>query len=419
MPTFTITKSHLKAGQLGVATADWSQFNNASREVAIYCGPNAKATCFSGRKNNYQRICGSQGLYGRGFQAFDLAQLPLQVGDIVEYRVVVTQGGTDVFLQSIRRQGKPAQFPQASLVGKAVELLEESGILSSSHRSPWPTLGGNEDKEWLDWDRLFPRARSGERGDTLRLEPTDDQAEKLLQHLNEGQRGRTERSEMCWDTCAWYQPIHFFGQDFGIFIKKECVVRTALEIARFIGGQMSPPFQVGPLWRELVRASICAYFLHEQYHHKVECLGFRLHVVLNKSAYMPYHSNVYAQCLNTDDQLEEALANADSWQRLSNQPYSLWISAQVRKALKDYLKWEFQWAPPGYRKAVDYLQKKKFDRGENLLQARVREAALNPVFSAADWDLAPGMTKSFFPVTSNIWLVSPKGAQNALKIAFV
>ena len=410
-----------------VSNRDLHLFPTAGQQLTVFRGPTELASQIQGcTLNNYGHLNGCGEIFtAPPTSPHDLREFPLQVRDVVEYRVVTTPAGTKVFLTKIQREGigdmepEPAKVDRAvELVDRAVEFLERKDVLADGG-SPWRTLSQDEEKEWLDWDQLFPNARPKEGGDALSLEPTAEQAGKLRQHIDEGERGSQETSEMCWDRCAWYQPIHYFGRDFGIFIKKECVVRTALSIARFVGGPVPNGAQIGPLWRELVRASICAYFLHEQYHHKVECLGFRLHVVQNISSYLQYNCQVYKKYLGSDFQLEEALANADSFHRLSNKPYATWITHRVRNATKRYLKWEFQYAPPGYRRAVDYLNKLDFENGENLLQARVREATLYPVSPAADWDLAPRMLQSFFPVTSSIWLVSQKGAQNALPITFV
>src|SRR5262249_22577883 len=162
--------------------------------------------------------------------------------------------------------------------------------------------------------------------------------------------GAPERApQLEWDICGWYQPIHFFGYDWGIFIKEECVKRAALMIARFVSRAVihsAPPLA---WFKALYRAAVYVYYLHEQYHHKIECLGFRLHVVQQRSAFLPYYRHVYAATKGTDDHLEEALANADCYLRLSTDPYAFWITPHVVRATKAYLEWQFPQDPPGYR----------------------------------------------------------------------
>ncbi|GFO81286.1 MAG: hypothetical protein A49_09130 [Methyloceanibacter sp.] len=64
--------------------------------------------------------------------------------------------------------------------------------------------------------------------------------------------------------------------------------------------------------------------------------------------------------------------------------------------------------------ARNYLTGPAFENGENLLHGQVREASLKPIQPAADWDLAPRLMQSFFPVTANIWAVVPAGTRPIL-----
>jgi len=310
-------------------------------------------------------------------------------------------------------------------IDQAVDFLIKNKALELGE-SPWPTHGEGQEVYEVDWDRLFPpRGRdvglenSFPYGDSWDIQLTPDELGELGNLLGVGlpdQQSPTPDQQPKWDTCAWYQPIHFFGHDSGIFIKEDCVKRAAFMIARFIDPAvvtMAPP----QIWfKALYREAIYLYFLHEHYHHKVECLGFRLHVVQRKSAFLPYHKLIYAGTKGTDDQLEEALANADCYHRLGTQPYAFWLTAHVVKATKAYLKWQYPHDPPGHRMADNFLTKPDFDAGENLLQAQVKEISLKPAQPADEWDMAPRMTQSFFPVTSNIWTVIPAGTSSRLPL---
>ncbi len=223
------------------------------------------------------------------------------------------------------------------------------------------------------------------------------------------------RGDAQWDVCAWYQPVHFFGHDWGIFIQERCVLRMASWIARFLTGVPKPTgsSQVR-LAKALIRGAVYAYFLHEHYHHKVECFGLRLHVVDRTSRYLPYHAMVYQRTKGTDAQLEESLANANMFARLSAEPYRSWISEPVLKALRAYLRWSFPHDPPGYRRAVRFLLREEFDTGENLLQGQVKEATLTPAQPIGDWDVASRLMQSIFSVDADIWTVLPPGSTSIL-----
>lgn len=313
-------------------------------------------------------------------------------------------------------------------IDQAVDYLINNHALELGE-SHWPTHEDGQEIYEIDWDQLFPpRSRDVvldngfPYGDNWDIQPTPEELGELGNLLGIGmpdQQPPKPGQQPRWDICAWYQPIHFFGYDWGIFIKEECVKRAAFMIARFIDpavAHTAPPL----IWfKALYRAALYLYFLHEHYHHKVECLGFRLHVVQRRSAFLPYHKLIYAGTKGTDDQLEESLANADCYQRLGAQPYAFWLTPHVVKAAKAYLKWQYPYDPPGYRMAVHYLTKQEFAEGENLLQAQVKEISLKPAQQVDDWEMAPRMTQSFFPVTSNIWTVIPAGTRSRLPVKSV
>lgn len=313
-------------------------------------------------------------------------------------------------------------------IDQAVDFLIRNKALELGE-SPWPSWEDNQDSYEIDWGRMFPSPRDVvfdndlPYGDDWDIAPTAEEEAELNRVLGTGAPQRQpsgEGIEPQWDICAWYQPIHFFGHNWGIFIKEECVKRTSFMIARFVDPAAAAFEGSRTGWfKALYRAAVYLYFLHEQYHHKIECLGFRLHVVERKSVYMPYHKLVYAPTKGTDDQLEEALANADCYRRLATEPYATWLTRQVVKATRRYLEWQFPFDPPGYRKAVDYLTEEKFDAGENELQGQVKETSLKPAQPADEWELAPRMTQSFFPVTANIFTVIPSGTTPRLPVKYV
>ena len=302
-------------------------------------------------------------------------------------------------------------------IDQAVDYLIKNHALELGE-STWTTYDNEQEVHQIDWDQLFPptgRKASanidfvdGNRWDLPNLQQELAELNNVL-GIEPQEKTNLEPN---WDICAWYQPIHFFGHDWGIFIREDCLKRTAFMIARFVKRSAVST----DLLKALYRAAVYMYFLHEQYHHKVECLGFRLHVVQRKSAFLPYHKLIYAGTKNTDDQLEEALANADCYKRLDTQPYAFWLTSDVVKATRAYLEWQYPLDPPGYRMASHYLTKPEFDEGEKILQAQVKEISLNPAQPIEEWAMAPRMLQSFFTVNSNIWTVIPAGTKSRLPI---
>jgi hypothetical protein len=290
--------------------------------------------------------------------------------------------------------------------------------------SPWGTYGDEDEVYSVNWKSLFPKLPVEERIESFdemwrpRL-PEDflDEVEEVIQEA------RTSRSELQKHKdihghgrhfCAWYQPIHFYKDDWGIYIREECIIKKAQRIATRY--PRLPISSIYDLAKNLIRVAVSSFFLHEHFHHKVECLGLRLHVTTKKSVYPDYKTNVYKTTYGTDDCLEESLANADAWIRLNNNPYKRIATKHVTDAARQYLKDRFAIDPPGYRKALDYLKKEQFTMGENLLQAQVRECAMSPIRPIDEWNAAPRLLQSFFNVTNNIWSVVRRGTTPILPV---
>jgi hypothetical protein len=228
--------------------------------------------------------------------------------------------------------------------------------------------------------------------------------------------------EAIWDICGWYQPIHFFGRHWGVYIREKCLRSLTLRIA----SRIVPPRNMHQtvsnknlFAKDLMLAAFSAIFLHEHFHHKVESLGLRLHVVLGLPVYEDYTKKVYGQVLMTDDCLEEALANADSYRRINAKPYSNFNYPHLMKGVvKGYLIHKFRCDPPGYRCAIDYLTDNKFKKGLCLLQGQVKEGRLNPLQPSNHWLIAPDLTRALFNFKSspNLFVVVPKGQKSCLPI---
>lgn len=219
---------------------------------------------------------------------------------------------------------------------KIIKFLQDNQAIRQNE-SPWPSysLDNNQQERFrVNWSQLFP---SVNRDNAEQWSGATEELEGLAQELTErigdsdfsNEDLENMGSSQLWDVCAWYQPVHFFGPNWGIYIKEKCVISQIFRIARFLpAGTISST----KLVISLIRASVYLYFLHEQYHHKVESLGLRLHVINRKSSYLPYHTMVYNRNLGTDNLLEEALANADAYRRIWNSPYYYRIDDVVLEA---------------------------------------------------------------------------------------
>jgi predicted RNA binding protein YcfA (HicA-like mRNA interferase family) len=279
----------------------------------------------------------------------------------------------------------------------------------------WPTLDPDDAVYELDWSRLFP-GRVLDRGqadwdlygnDEWSLPP------ETLQQFDDRTPSGVDRSPPGWDRCAWYQPIHFHGPAWGIFLYDQCVI----DVARLLYSALGGPRLTDSLAKTLLRAGFAALFLHEQYHHKTESLGLRLHVIQQSAKYVAYFRSVYVPAAGSDDQIEEGLANADSYHRLDDAPYKDWLGKSVKQLTKAYLTASFAVSPPGYRLASGLLDVADFDAMENELEAQVQEATLKPTRpSPEDFGLATHLNQSIFSIRQNIWTVAAKGATPLLPV---
>lgn len=298
-----------------------------------------------------------------------------------------------------------------------VDELIECGLVVQDRPTEVPgiprPLGDGETTHPVD----YPRLKRGELRDEEHPE-LSRLAEHLPQLAGTGPEGIDHgleariRETGLFDICAWYQPIHFYGRNWGIFIREECVLDLAWLAARF----MDPSVIRGPyplqLARELIVGGCLAFFLHEHFHHKVEAFGIRLWVVEDTARYVPYKTGVYRPTLLTDDNLEEALANADSRRRFSTPPYSD-LQTPVRTALRATLDWTFRRSPGGYRRAPDYLGS-SFRPGRWQLQAQIQEATLTPRQDGRRWRFATHSVRSLRGVNDRIWAVLRRGRRPLL-----
>lgn len=210
--------------------------------------------------------------------------------------------------------------------------------------------------------------------------------------------------------CAWYCPVHFYGHGWGIYIRENCIMDLGLAVARFVDWSrvgVSTPEAA----RQLLRTGFYILFLHEQFHHKVESLGFRLLIARQNDCYVRYKRNVYRPTLRTKDCLEEALANADSFLRLSESRYVKKLDPEILVGVKDYLPIAFTQQPLGYAEAVQYLTRPRYDSALKSLHSQILEGTSTPKMASNDWAVAPNMIKALKNISSAIYVILPAGAR--------
>lgn len=303
-----------------------------------------------------------------------------------------------------------------------VEFLEANNALRLDEQGPWRGQTDNDEVFEIDWRRLFPTSLT--QGvtdfpprDWGSSQPWDDEDPGAIERIRAEVGNRNlPISGVEWDVCAWYQAIHFYGYDWGIFIRTDCVV----DMATRIGSQLDVRGGVPPwIAHNLLRAALVVLYFHEHFHHKVESFGLRVHVAARRPVYVSYKDKVYIPALGKDELLEEALANADAYRRLrraSDSRYARVLGRKVVAATRAYLQESFAKSPPGYRCASSYFGDEDYKTGEHKLQSHVDDSATSPTRPSSDWAVAPDMTRGYFDFDDHIWQVVATGGRRVFPV---
>lgn len=310
---------------------------------------------------------------------------------------------TDQILNVLRQYGISPfddDFAEVDLPGIG-EIDEEEGVYSTSLDE---VLGRGDDGEMAYPDWPF--------ADDPRMREWLGELEEIMGGSNRVFPVRREprRPEPPEPHCAWYCPVHFFGHGWGIYIRESCILSHALDIATFVDWRNvhAPRWEIA---RHLLRSAFYVFFLHEQFHHKVESLGLRLLISTASDRYRPYKANVYRRTFNTTDCIEESLANAESYRRLNERRYTRRVDPAIRAGLRRYLKWSIPQQPPGYREGVNFLSESPYRDGLYDLQSQMLDGKLPPSTPKSHWSVAPNMITSLADITDDIYVVLPKGAR--------
>lgn len=213
--------------------------------------------------------------------------------------------------------------------------------------------------------------------------------------------------------CAWYCPVHYFGPDWGIYIREDCTIRQAYEIAKYLG--RIPYGTQRKIAEDLIRASFYAFYLHEQFHHKVESFSLRLLVSTGKDRYRRYQEKVYVPKYRTDQCIEESLANADSVRRPKKEPrYKKRLSPSVQEALEIYLNDSIPKQPFSYGRGLEFRKDKQYKDGVQELQSQVLTALCPARFSSEHWQIANHMMRSVMDIDRKIYVIVPRGYRPVL-----
>ena len=324
-------------------------------------------------------------------------------------------------------------------INEAINILSDYGInahddeftADAEEASEIGSIGENEIVHDLSLDDLqaFGELETSELEEIIhdneKLKENFDQVREILERIhNHGIDWDKAVSELKpikppESICAWYAPIHYFGNAWGIYIREECWLDTAVNFSFHAGSwgnhdlvnKLFSRYSIYQIYAQILRCGFYYYFLHEQFHHKIESLGFRHLIATGSDRYRPYKSNVYWRHYCTHDCLEEALANADSYRRLRELRFRRRIDPDLIGNLKSYLKYSFSSQPDGYNDAIKYLKNKDHKKGLFNLQSQVLDGTLNPKTNPDHWVISPNVITSLFDITDDIHIIVPIGTK--------
>ena len=183
------------------------------------------------------------------------------------------------------------------------------------------------------------------------------------------------RAKGIWEVCAWYAPIHSSGIRWGIYIREECLKRMMYDVLHYVNWREVGHISLKDVVLQIRNACFYYVYFHEQFHHKVESLGFRALLATQSDTYRRYKSHVYGPTYLTSDCLEESLANADAYNRFSEKRYRDRLDREVILAIRAYAKNEMAMSLPGYREGLRYITRNRFKMGLQELHCQFVEGS--------------------------------------------
>ncbi|QAY62463.1 hypothetical protein ET495_03455 [Xylanimonas allomyrinae] len=199
-------------------------------------------------------------------------------------------------------------------------------------------------------------------------------------------------TRVAWETAAWYQQIHYYGQNWGIFIDEKAVVRIANQVLlKYLaaGGPISATAK-----KSALAAAQAMLFTHEVFHHRMESASIRVSAIAERSTYPEYHRLVYKEARSLDEPLEEGLANAFMYREFGRRAPGL--DGRMSKAAQKYMLASFKDSAPGYRLATDILGSFEYGRALRDLVGRILNRS--PWHDSDSWhaEMALALTGALF-----------------------
>ena len=171
------------------------------------------------------------------------------------------------------------------------------------------------------------------------------------------------------DCLAFYLPFHIFYPDWwGIYLLHEGIRHLAEVLSRGSFGSLSII--------ECTEIARIFLFGHEQFHHAVESFASRLEATNRVPMFRTGFTALYRLTYDTDDCLEEALANAHGVRRVREAMRKARKPTRERLLADQALKIYMDMCPPRYCRGFEFVDDEQYENGRNELAERAHILAL-------------------------------------------
>lgn len=208
------------------------------------------------------------------------------------------------------------------------------------------------------------------------------------------------------DAIAFYLPFHHFHPVWwGVYFVADGVRSLGQHLVQFSGGRLT-------MLEAITVARVFAYG-HEAFHHQVECFATRLEVTHREPLYRIGFNALYKRTASGPDCIEEALASAHGYRRVKEiafrKPNRAWKRRVALDALGEYIRR----SPPGYNRALEFVDDDMFIHARNKFAESNQQECLPEIKSVGPdvWRLSPfafaGISRSVSRVNYTVSRNSP------------
>ena len=203
---------------------------------------------------------------------------------------------------------------------------------------------------------------------------------------------------------AWYQPIHYYGEHWGIYIKDSGVNAFMQSISSFLTKLENQ--NALHIINQIQKIAIEILRLHEEYHHIVEAFAIKQHLITLNPTYIDYNDKVYfpSKSLTPCPCPEERLCDAYVYRKLQSK-----IRGRVSKELFDAtlssLRAHMASASGPYQGSLSITSSKEFKKEQKSNLTQVLTAETHPNIEIERTKFLSEALKPFSSLNQNVYLV--------------